>query len=109
MGMNINKDVANAFWSGEEFNRCNTQVYKRGGLASVVDLHNSTIAYRDNEGAPRVSFAGYPTHTTAGRLNAILQRIGHSAQYARGGMISGVEVDPRAWYICEEGKPPVKV
>lgn len=66
----ITKDAVHAFMEGEYFSRTNTEVICTPVSVSLY-LHNNPIARRFKDGSVIISTAGFFSHTTRARLNAI--------------------------------------
>ncbi len=73
--MEINSDAARAFMEGIYFSRSNTVCERDASGLMVMRLHGNPIAKLNTKTTQMwITTAGYDTHTTKARLNAILQR-----------------------------------
>ena len=97
----ITRKSLDAFFSGKEFKRDNTEVSvnsSRSGLV-ILYLHGNAIARRPLQGERvEVSAAGWATSTTKERLNGLMSRVG-----------SGIWQEDFVWYYSAPYYKPSQV
>ena len=94
----ITSDAVDAFLSGKEFRRGNTEVIVDEAGCSRMLLFGNQIAFK-REDRIDITNAGYTTQTTKDRLNGILSKLRLGFLYQ----------EARAWYWFREWDAPSKV